>query len=102
VDGDADAAVEKRIRIGWNKFRQLEGLGLTNPTRVSWYQKYKTKLDLLEQETVNGSGISWAICKSAPHPRQITTPAPHQSVFYRPDALPAAQTTASKHRRQNS
>jgi len=24
VDGDADAAVEARIRIGWNKFRQLE------------------------------------------------------------------------------
>ena len=23
VDGDADAAVETRIRIGWNKFRQL-------------------------------------------------------------------------------
>jgi len=23
VDGDADAAVENRIRIGWNKFRQL-------------------------------------------------------------------------------
>jgi len=23
VDGDADAAVEANIRIGWNKFRQL-------------------------------------------------------------------------------
>ena len=23
VDGDADAAVEARIRMGWNKFRQL-------------------------------------------------------------------------------
>jgi len=23
VDGDADAAVETRIRIGWNKFEQL-------------------------------------------------------------------------------
>jgi len=30
----------------------------------------KTNLDLLEQETVSGSGICWAICKSAPHPRQ--------------------------------
>ena len=28
---------------------------------------------------------------------QITTPAPHHSVFHRPDALPAAQPTASKH-----
>ena len=51
----------------------------------------------LKQETVSGSGISWAICKSAPCSRQITTPAPHHSVFYRPDALPAAQPTVSKH-----
>jgi len=29
VDGDVDAAVEARIRIGWNKFRQLVPL-LTN------------------------------------------------------------------------
>ena len=29
VDRDADAAVETRIRIGWNKFRQLVPL-LTN------------------------------------------------------------------------
>jgi len=29
VDGDADADVETRIRIGWNKFRQLVPL-LTN------------------------------------------------------------------------
>ena len=42
-----------------------------------------------------GSGISWAICKSAPRFRQITTPIPHRSVFYRPDALPAAQPTVS-------
>jgi len=35
----------------------------------------------MKQETVSGSGISWAICKSAPSSRQITTPAPHHSVF---------------------
>jgi len=35
---------------------------------MSRYQKYKTSLDLLEQEMVSGSGISWAICISAPHP----------------------------------
>jgi len=29
VDGDADAVVENRIQIGWNKFRQLVPL-LTN------------------------------------------------------------------------
>ena len=26
---------------------------------------------------MSGSGISWAICKSAPRSRQITTPVPH-------------------------
>ena len=57
-------------------------------------------LVLLKQETVSGSGISWTICKPAPRSRQISMAAPHHSVFYRPDALPAAQPTASKHRRQ--
>ena len=55
---------------------------------------------LLKQETVSGSGISWAICKSTPRSRQITMPTPHHSVFYRPDALPVAQPTSSKHWRQ--
>ena len=38
----------------------------------------------LKQETVSGSGsgISWAICKSASRSRQITTPVPDHSVFY--------------------
>jgi len=63
-------------------------------------RKVKPIRILLKQETVSGNGISWAICKSAPRSRQITTPAPHHSVFYRPDALPATQTTASKHWRQ--
>ena len=44
---------------------------------------------LLKQETVSGSGISWAICMSASRSRQITMPAPHHLVFYRPDALPS-------------
>jgi len=30
---------------------------------------------------VSGSGISWAICKSASRSRQITMPAPHHSCF---------------------
>ena len=65
-------------------------------------RKVKPIWILLKQETVSGSGISWAICKSAPRSRQITTPAPHHSVFYRPDALPAAQPTVSKHWRQRT
>ena len=63
-------------------------------TRVSQYQKGKTNLDFTEARD-----SEWQ-CKSAPRSRQITTPAPHRSVFYRPDALPAAQQTASKHWKQ--
>jgi len=36
---------------------------------------------------VSASGISWVICKSAPWLRQITMPASHHSVFYRPDVI---------------
>ena len=48
---------------------------MSGTTWVSRYQKGKTRkvktnLDLLEQEIVSGNGICWAICKSAPHPRQ--------------------------------
>jgi len=70
---------------------------LSGTTRVSRYQKGKTNVDFAEARAVSGSGISWAVCKPAPRSRQITTPAPHHSVFYRQDALPAAQPTASKH-----
>jgi len=69
--------------------------------RVSRYQKGKTNVDLMDQEIVSGSGISWATCKSAPRPRQITMPASHHSVFYRPDILPATQPTASSNWRHN-
>ena len=73
------------------------------PGQPGWAgtRKEKPIWILLEQETVSCSGISWAICKPAPRPRQITTPVPHHSVFYRPDALPAAQPTASKHWRNS-
>jgi len=74
---------------------------MSGSTRVSRYQKGKTKkvktnLDLLEQEIVSGSGICWAIWKSAPHADNHTN-TPPLSFFYRPDALPDAQPTASKH-----
>jgi len=54
-------------------------------TWVSRYQKGKTSLDLNEardDRVLVCSGVSWTIT------RQITTPAPHCSIFYRPDALP--------------
>ena len=54
---------------------------LSGSTQVSRYQKGKSIWILLEQETVSGNGISWAICKSTPRSTQITTPAPHYSVF---------------------
>ena len=64
------------------------------PGLPSWAGRRKVKpiWILLKQETVSGSGISSAICKSASRSRQITTPAPHHSVFYRPDALPELTT----------
>ena len=94
--------------FGWQQQnqRKLESththICLTALCPVSRYQKgIKPIWISLKQETVSGSGISWDTCKSAPRSRQITTPAPHSSVFYRPDALPAAQPTASKHWRHN-
>ena len=47
--------------------------------RAAGTRKVKPTWILLKQETVSGSGIIWAICKSAPHSRQTTTPAPHHS-----------------------
>jgi len=68
---------------------------LSGTTRVSRYQKGKTNLDFTE---ARDSEWQWhqlgcmQVCT-----RQITMPAPHHSVCYRPDALPAAQPTASMH-----
>ena len=44
-------------------------------------RKVKPIWILLKQETLSGSGISWAVCKSAPRTRQITTPAPTTQFF---------------------
>jgi len=64
-------------------------------TRVSRYQKGKTNLDFTEAR-FSGSGISWAICKSAPRSRQIAMPAPHRSVFTgRMPFLPPSQQRQS-------
>jgi len=46
---------------------------LSGTAQLRQYQKGKTNLHLLEQETVSGSDISF--------PRQISMPAPHHSVF---------------------
>ena len=57
-------------------------------------RKVKPIWILLKQETVSGSGISWAICKSAPCSREITTPAPHHSGFL-PAGCPSCCPTNS-------
>jgi len=57
---------------------------LSRTTRRGGTKKFKSIWILLKQETVSGSGISWAICTSAPRSRQITTPAAQG--FYRPHA----------------
>jgi len=84
--------------------RPFNGL-FSRTTWVSQYQKSNTSLDVNEARgngVLGYSGISWIICKqSAPRSRQITTSTPHHSIFYRPDALPDAQPTVSKHWRQN-
>jgi len=50
--------------------------------RSAGTRKIKPIWILPAQEIVSGSGISWARGKSAPRSRQITTPAPHYSVFF--------------------
>ena len=69
---------------------------LSGSTRVSRHQKGKTNLDLLEQEIMSGSVISWAICKSAPWPRHITMPTPNQSVFLQAGCPSCHQTNSIK------
>ena len=46
--------------------------------RSAGTRKVKPIWILLKQEIVSGSGISWAIYKSALRSRQITTPAPYR------------------------
>ena len=60
VDGDADAAVEARIRIGWNKFRQLVLL-LTNKD-VSLIMRGKLNSSCVRSSMLHGSG-TWPVRK---------------------------------------
>ena len=69
------------------------------PTRVSRYQKGKTNLDFTG---ARDSEWQWhqlghmQVCTSLQTDNHASIPLS----FYRPDALPAAQPTVSKHRRQ--
>jgi len=68
-------------------------------TRVSQYQKGKTNLDL--NEARRDSEWQWhqlrhmEVCTSLQTDNHASNPP--LSFFYRPDALPAAQPTVSKH-----
>jgi len=66
-----------------NKHTHLTALYLGLPGWAGT-RKVKPISVLLKQDTVSGSGISWAICKSAPRSSKITTPGPHHSVFLQP------------------
>ena len=58
-------------------------------TWVSWQQKGETSMYLNDARDDGVLG-QWHQLDHAPHARQITTPTPHHSIFYRPDALPDA------------
>jgi len=60
VDGDADAAVEARIRIGWNKFRQLVPL-LSNKD-VSLIMRERLYSSCVRSSMLHGSE-TWPVRK---------------------------------------
>ena len=67
-------------------------------TRVSWYQRGKTNLDFTEARDSEWQWHQWGhmqVCNSLQTDNHASV-----SVFYTPDAFPAAQPTASKHWRQ--
>jgi len=86
-DFDRDVLISRATRPGTYTHTHTHTHSFNGPfsgtTQVSRHQKGKNQSGvLLKQETVSGSGISWAICKSAPRSRQITTPAPHRSLKF--------------------
>ena len=60
VDGDADAAVEASIRIGWNKFRQLVPL-LTNRD-ISFIRRWRLYSSCVRSSMLHGSE-TWPVRK---------------------------------------
>jgi len=60
VDGDADAAVEARIRIGWNEFRQL--VPLLNNRDVSLIRRGRLYSSCVRSSMLRGSE-TWPVRK---------------------------------------
>ena len=69
------------ISMTTTTLQPFNGLFFLGLPRWAGTRKVQPIWILLEQGTVSGSGISWAICKSALRSSQITMPAPHHSVF---------------------
>jgi len=65
-------------------FRQLD--------RISWTSDSEAGV-----KTEKSGGVAGGVGECGDDVVGLLVPASHHSVFYRPDALPAAQPTASKH-----
>jgi len=85
--------VVRKSKTVLDKYTHTHTHPLSGTTRVSWYQKGKTNLDFTESRD---SEWQW---HQLGHMQVCTSlqTALHHSSFYRPDALPATQPTASKH-----
>jgi len=68
---------------------------LSGTTQVSWYQKGKTSLDFTEARDSEWQW-QWHQLGHMLQPGNHASTSPFK-FFHRPDALPAAQPTASKH-----
>ena len=67
---------------------------LSGTIRVSRYQKRKSNLDFTEARDSEWQWHPLGPCKSAPRSRQITTPAPHHSIFLQA-GCPSCRSTNS-------
>jgi len=74
VDGDADADVETRIRIGWNKFRQVVPL-LTNKD-ISLTVRGRLYSGCVQSSMLHGSE-TWPIRKEKNSPDRGLRSSPH-------------------------
>ena len=93
---DCNATIQIQVYIGNKSVQKHTRLMALYPALPGWAgtRKVKPIWILLKQETVSGSGIRCAICKSAPRSRQITMPALHHSVFLH-DGCPSWRPTNS-------
>jgi len=72
------------------------------PLTVSCFTKIQIGFTFLvpahpgSPDKVSGSGIRWAICKSAPHSRHITMPVPQHSISYYANSTAYVITAISK------